>query len=106
MKTPRSVSRVIEDKKIGIMDTITFIMNGNVISKLNNPISNCSVLLSNRDTTYSIITNVQGKFSFTHYPAGSYYLKIIKKGYAPLEKYKLDLGTGEIRKITVEFNEK
>jgi hypothetical protein len=94
--------QIIKYESIGIMDTITAILNGKVIdneSKIS--IENASISLMSGLVLTPNSTDKNGLFKFNHIHAGSYRIKIFAPDYNDFDMDTLNLGIGDIKELNI-----
>ncbi len=95
-------SRVIEFKRIAIMDTITAVVEGKIVTiNGSEPLPSAIVRLSNALNKWEVISDSLGQFKFYHISSGAYRLNSSNAGYRDLIKDSLYLGEGAVAQLII-----
>jgi len=90
-----------EIERIGIMDTVTVMINGEIIN-LNNSaeLPRAKVELTSKYNSYFQICQSKGEFTFEHIPHGKYIARIDYEGYKTIID-SIEFKSGEIVKLKI-----
>lgn len=91
---PYQRSRILVLNQTAIMDTITAVLNGQVVGLCNQQPLPASVQLTSSSNTYRAVANPDGRFRFFHISAGTYLITAICPAYGSLNADTVRLGTG------------
>lgn len=99
---PKGESRIIEFERIAIMDTVTAIINGQLVFIDNTEnLKDGSIHLTNGMKIYKATSDSIGEFGFFHIAAGTYKLSASHVGYKELFEDSLHIGTGDIINLKI-----
>ena len=100
---PDSISwKILKYERIGIMDTITATLKGQVLDlKSNMPIQDANISLISGLVLLPNMTNENGMFEYNQIHNGQYRFHIFASGYEKFEMDTLYLGTGDIKEINI-----
>jgi hypothetical protein len=94
-------SRVLAFRRTAVMDTVTAILEGQVVSLcIHRPVP-ASVRLTNVTATYQRVAAPDGRFQFFHIQAGDYTLTTTCPAYYTLPDTRIHLGTGDAAVTTI-----
>jgi hypothetical protein len=94
-------SRILEFKRTAMMDTITSVLHGQVISLCSKGAIPAIVQLVNKNNTYNTTALSNGEFKFFHIQSGSYRVTATCPGYVNLKDSSIYLGTGDVSSLKI-----
>jgi hypothetical protein len=83
------------------MDTVTAVLDGQVISLCNQQPLSASVQLTKLGKIYRTIATPDGRFCFLHIPSGTYLITATHPAYGKLAADTVCFGTGDV--ITIKI---
>lgn len=93
-------SKIVEFKRIAIMDTVTAVINGEIFSSAGK-IDNQEILLTNKQNAYKVLSDSTGHFTFYHIQSGTYKLEVNVRLHRELKCDTLRVGTGDILNLII-----
>ena len=93
-------SKIVEFKRIAVMDTVTAIIDGRITSLCSGKTLPAVVQLSNKNNAYQLTANLKGEFKLFHINAGQYKVTCTHSGYDSL-KDSINLGTGDVAEMKI-----
>jgi hypothetical protein len=94
-------SRILTLKRIAIMDTVTAVLDGQVVSLCNQQPLPASVQLTSTGKIYRTTATPDGRFCFLHIPSGTYLITATHPAYGRLTADTVRLGTGDCSTIKI-----
>jgi hypothetical protein len=94
-------SQILEFRRTAIMDTITAILDGQIVDSFTQQPVPATVQLATATTTFQITTTLNGTFRFFHIPAGDYLLTVTYPACTKLTGAPVHLGAGNAMAITL-----
>jgi hypothetical protein len=106
VKQDADTSKIVKNEIIGITDTTTVFLSGQVIdleTKETLLYANVSLKDKKTEKIFGQATDSLGQFSI-YVPANDYEFEVKYVGYSPIQQ-DLKLGTGELREMDIELGE-
>jgi hypothetical protein len=95
-------SMILKYERVGIMDTITAILRGQVVDfESQKPITNKGVAIVSGLVMYLDSTDFQGFYEFSMVPYGDYRMGLELDNYYEFEMDTLHLGSGDIKELNI-----
>ncbi|MHB1276884.1 MAG: carboxypeptidase-like regulatory domain-containing protein [Bacteroidia bacterium] len=99
--------KIIEFDRMAMMDTITTILTGTLLSiETQEALPGGEIELVKDSIKYSGVSDVKGQFGFKHIPSGSYQLRCRYAGYRAYTTDTLTLMSGGIYEISIGLGSK
>jgi hypothetical protein len=87
-------SRILVLNQTAVMDTITAVLHGQVVGLCNQQQLPACVQLTSLGRTYREVATLDGRFRFSHIPAGTYFIAATCPAYGSLSADTVHLGSG------------
>jgi hypothetical protein len=91
---PYQRSRILVLNQTAVMDTVTAVLDGQVVSLCNQQSLPASVQLTSPSNMYRAVATPDGRFRFFHIPAGTYLITATCPAYSNFNADTVRLGTG------------
>jgi hypothetical protein len=98
---PYQRSRILTFKRTAIMDTVTAVLDGQVVDLCNQQPLPASVQLASPGKTYRTVATLDGRFCFLHIPSSTYRITATYPAYDKLAADTMHLGTGDASAIKI-----